>query len=191
MAADWLKLFRKGYALLAKYLLLFSLLVTGSGTYADDISVPVSDGKSDWVEDVPNLPSPVPKKPLETPRPGLDSLASDLLRNSVIGDFPKPRTISSDVYKRWFESAHGALKVEKDSIVVVRGACGSVLKLLGLPYTSVGSDLGSVNLNRARILFVNSELTPSALLSVRRFVGIGGSLITTDSALEAVELTPI
>lgn len=113
-------------------------------------------------------------------------MADDLLRKSVLLDAPKPKKISSDVYKRWFESTHGSVKVEKNTIVVTRGACGSVLKLLGLPYTNVGSDLGNINLDNTKVIIVNGELTASALLSVRKFVGMGGSLITTDLALEPV-----
>lgn len=125
---------------------------------------------------------------------GFDQRAARLLQQSPV--LATPRIINADpkVFKGWLMATHpGVLgNATKDSIIEIKGEwddCAHALRTFGLPYTRVTpKKLSETNLNNTKIIVINCEghLPMEALLQLRRFVAMGGFLLTTDWALDNV-----
>jgi len=125
---------------------------------------------------------------------GIDQRAERLMSQSPM--LAAPRTISADPkqFKAWLTETHPGLleNVTREQIIEVDGEwddASHVLRTFGLPHTRVSAKkLGEVNLTKTKIIVVNCEghLSQESLANIRRFVAMGGSLLTTDWALENV-----
>jgi hypothetical protein len=125
---------------------------------------------------------------------GFDQRAARLLQQSPV--LATPRIINADpkVFKSWLTANNpGVLDgATKESIIEIKGEwddCAHALRTFGLPYTRVNAKkLSETNLNNTKIIVVNCEghLPMEAILQLRRFVAMGGYLLTTDWALQNV-----
>lgn len=125
---------------------------------------------------------------------GLDKKAMRLLQRAPLLASPRTITTSAKEFQAWLDATHPGLrgKVSRDEIVEVKGEWDDAqhtLHSFGLPCTRVSvNKLGNMNLDKAKIIVVNcaGELTNDAIMSLRRFVEMGGYLLTTDWALTGV-----
>ncbi len=174
--------------------------------------VPPSDAVLKHVSDDGGVelgPNGQPRKtraPLEasisTTRPGYsegDGSGTDYRAEQLMARAPMlatPRSVNADpkVFKAWLNATHpGVLeRATKEQIIEIKGEwddAAHALRTFGLPYTRVpAKKFSEVNLNNVKIVVVNCEghLPNEAILSLRRFVAMGGYLLTTDWALENV-----
>ncbi len=126
--------------------------------------------------------------------PGIDAQAASLLMQAPMYAIPKTTAVSPKSFRAWLDETHPGLsaKITKDEIVEVKGQwddSAHALRSFGLPFTRVtGQRFAEVNLEKTKVVIVNcaGELPNEALLSLRRFVAMGGSLVTTDWALSGV-----
>ncbi|MCA9804452.1 MAG: hypothetical protein KC777_20925 [Cyanobacteria bacterium HKST-UBA02] len=130
-----------------------------------------------------------------TQLPGLDGFAANRLQQAPF--FPPPdkaENISPTTFKSWLEKTHPGLKgnISKEDIIEVKGKwddSGHVMRSFGLPFTQVSArSFSETNLDQAKVIVINcaGDIPSEAILSIRRFVGMGGFLITTDWALAGV-----
>lgn len=125
---------------------------------------------------------------------GFDGRAEQILRQAPLLATPKIISADPKQFKAWLSATHpGVLEnATKDQIVEIKGEwddCAHALRTFGLPYTRVTpKKLAETNLDNAKIIIVNCEghLPMDAITSLRRFVAMGGSLLTTDWALQNV-----
>lgn len=125
---------------------------------------------------------------------GFDQRAVRLLEQAP--RLATPKTISADpkAFKAWLNETHpGVLeKMSKEQIVEIKGEwddAAHALRTFGLPHTRVSvKKFAELNLAATKIVVVNCEghLPPEAITRLRTFVGMGGSLLTTDWALQNV-----
>lgn len=125
---------------------------------------------------------------------GVDQRAEQLMARAPM--LANPKSISADpkAFKAWLTATHpGVLeKVTRDQILEIKGEwddSAHVLRTFGLPHTRIiAKKFSEMNLDRVKIVIVNCEghLPNEAILSLRRYVAMGGYLITTDWALQNV-----
>jgi hypothetical protein len=125
---------------------------------------------------------------------GLDKAAMRLLQRAPLLAPPRTINVSAKSFQAWLDQTHPGLrgKTSRDEIVEVKGQwddAAHTLHTFGMPCTKVSvNKLGSMNLDKAKIVVVNcaGEVTNDAIISLRRFVEMGGYLLTTDWALTGV-----
>lgn len=125
---------------------------------------------------------------------GLDKKAMRLLQRAPLLAPPRTITANAKAFQTWLDETHPGLrgKVSRDEIVEVKGEWDDAqhtLHAFGLPCTRVSENkLGNMKLDKAKIIVVNcaGELTNDAIINLRRFVEMGGYLLTTDWALTGV-----
>lgn len=125
---------------------------------------------------------------------GLDKKAMRMLQRAPLLASPRTITVDAKSFQAWLDETHPGLrgKVSRDEIVEVKGEwddCQHTLHSFGLPCTRVSvNKLGNMNLDKAKIVVVNcaGELGNDAIMNLRRFVEMGGYLLTTDWALSGV-----
>ncbi len=123
---------------------------------------------------------------------GLDQKANRLLAQAPM--LAKPKVISANpkAFRAWLNETHPGLSVTKEQIVEVKGEwddAAHALRTFGLPYTQVSSKrFAELNLDKVKVIVINCEghLPAEAMMSLRRFVAMGGFLLTTDWALQNV-----
>jgi hypothetical protein len=109
---------------------------------------------------------------------------------------PRQVRATSTIYQNWLNSTHkslqGALTAkDKGKIIEIQGPwddAGHALHTFGLPYTRISSSqLLGRKLDDVRVMIVDcgSNLSPGAENIIRQFVYTGGSLLTTDWALDS------
>lgn len=126
--------------------------------------------------------------------PGIDNRAQSLLMQAPMYAIPKTVAITPKSFRAWLGETHPGLpeKLTKDEIIEVKGQwddSGHALRSFGLPFTRVTAQrFAEVNLDKTKVVIVNcaGELPNEAILSLRRYVAMGGSLLTTDWALSGV-----
>ena len=127
--------------------------------------------------------------------PGLDGFASNVMQNAPMVPLPqKDEAVNPGAYKSWLTATHPgeADKLERESIIEVKGKwddSGHVLRSFGIPHKRISArELGDTNLEKVYIVVVNcaGDLPAEAILALRRYVGMGGYLLTTDWALDGV-----
>lgn len=128
-------------------------------------------------------------------QPGLDGFANQTLEKAPFFPPPnKPENVSPSTFKAWLEKTHPELKgtITKNDIIEVKGKwddSAHVMKSFGLPFTQVSTrSFSDTSLDQAKVVVINcaGDIQSEAILSIRRFVGMGGFLITTDWALAGV-----
>ncbi len=160
-------------------------LVTPDGTRTLPSSGPLEATISTWR---------TPTMPNQQGAPGQDQIAINLLSQAPFLHQTKTISISAKTFKAWLDSTYpGAeARVTKGQIIEVKGAwddSAHALRSFGLPYTRVSPEkLGSMNLDEVKVVVINcaGDLPNDAILSLRRFVGMGGFLLSTDWALSGV-----
>ena len=127
--------------------------------------------------------------------PGLDAYAANVMQNAPSIPIPqKDVAVNPSSYKSWLSATHpGVLEsLDRESIIEVKGKwddSGHVLRSFGIPHKRVSArELGDTNLDKVYVVVVNcaGDLPAEAILSLRRYVGMGGYLLTTDWALDGV-----
>jgi len=147
-----------------------------------------------------------PRTPLEarisTTRPGwsdgdgtgVDQRAQQLMMQAPMLATPKTVYADPKAFKAWLTATNpGVLEnATKEQVVEIKGEwddCAHALRTFGIPYTRVpAKKFSELNLDRVKIVVVNCEghLPNEAILSLRRYVAMGGYLLTTDWALQNV-----
>jgi hypothetical protein len=125
---------------------------------------------------------------------GVDQRSERLLAQSPMLATPKIINADPKAFKAWLSATNpGVLEnARKDQIIEIKGEwddSAHALRTFGLPYTRVtAKNFSEVNLQNTKIVVVNCEghLPNEAIMSLRRFVSMGGFLLTTDWALENV-----
>jgi|AGTN01.3.fsa_nt_gi hypothetical protein len=125
---------------------------------------------------------------------GLDKKAMRLLQRAPLLASPRTITANAKAFQAWLDETHPGLrgKVARDEIIEVKGEWDDAqhtLHAFGLPCTRVSENkLGNLKLDKAKIIVVNcaGELSNDAIINLRRFVEMGGYLLTTDWALSGV-----
>ncbi len=123
---------------------------------------------------------------------GLDQKAFRLLSQAPM--LAKPKVISANpkAFRAWLNETHPGLSVTKEQIVEVKGEwddAAHALRTFGLPYTQISAKrFAELNLDKVKVIVINCEghLSAEAMMSLRRFVAMGGFLLTTDWALQNV-----
>lgn len=127
--------------------------------------------------------------------PGLDAYANRIMESAPMIPIPtKDEAVNPGSYKAWLKAAHPGItdNLSRESILEVKGKwddSGHVLRSLGIPHKRVAAGrLGDTNLDEVYVVVVNcaGDLPAEAILSLRRYVGMGGFLLTTDWALDGV-----
>ena len=127
--------------------------------------------------------------------PGLDGYANNVMQNAPMIPLPqKDEAVNPPAYKSWLSATHAGIteNLNRESIIEVKGKwddSGHVLHSFGIPYKRVSpNELGDTNLDNVYVVVVNcaGDLPTEAILALRRYVGMGGYLLTTDWALDGV-----
>lgn len=127
--------------------------------------------------------------------PGLDAYANNIMESAPMIPIPtKDEAVNPGAYKAWLNATHPGVtdNLSRESIIEVKGKwddSGHVLRSLGIPHKRIpAGKLGDTNLDNVYIVVVNcaGDLPAEAILSLRRYVGMGGFLLTTDWALDGV-----
>lgn len=127
--------------------------------------------------------------------PGLDGYANNVMQNAPMIPLPqKDEAVNPPAYKSWLSATHAGITedLNRESIIEVKGKwddSGHVLHSFGIPYKRVSpNELGDTNLDNVYVVVVNcaGDLPTEAILALRRYVGMGGYLLTTDWALDGV-----
>lgn len=127
--------------------------------------------------------------------PGLDGYANNVMQNAPMIPLPqKDEAVNPPAYKSWLSATHAGIteNLNRESIIEVKGKwddSGHVLHSFGIPCKRVSpNELGDTNLDNVYVVVVNcaGDLPTEAILALRRYVGMGGYLLTTDWALDGV-----
>lgn len=127
--------------------------------------------------------------------PGLDGYAANVMQNAPALPIPqKDIAVNPSSYKSWLSATHPGVteSLNRESIIEVKGKwddSGHVLRSFGIPHKRISArELGDTNLDKVYVVVVNcaGDLPAEGILSLRRYVGMGGYLLTTDWALDGV-----
>jgi hypothetical protein len=125
------------------------------------------------------------------PEHGLGPVAEQLLWQAPMSSPPRTRVVGPHFFSSWLHKTHANFSLtSKQSVVEVKGEwddAGHTLRSFGIPYTKAnkGKSLPPL-LSQAKVVIVNcAGWIPDQLLEpINKFVKEGGSLITTDWALD-------